>query len=208
MPRKKVDVKKRILDSIGSSGATWSELYRRTEVSKGALSTHLRRLLKSGVVKREVEESTRPPTVRYVKAHSTEEGLLDAYNLPLETLRVMDPELATKLMEKYFKLNMELLTAHLLNCASSCIEDLQAKGAVDAIKSAPTPEDASTYVNLYLTKEELIYWIDWRAETLIINFVQLSSIYDDLAVPILKRLEDYYKSRYEKELDLFRKIKI
>ena len=66
MPRGKVDVSKRILDVLGEDNLVrWSELLRKTGVSKGALSTHLNKLIENELVARVVDESTRPPTVYY-----------------------------------------------------------------------------------------------------------------------------------------------
>lgn len=66
MPKRKVNVNERILEVLGENNRVrWSELLRKAGVSKGALSTHLNQLIKNKLITREVDGSTRPPTVYY-----------------------------------------------------------------------------------------------------------------------------------------------
>jgi len=65
MPRKKIDVREKIIEALKSeTELTWSGLLKKTGVSKGALSIHLNRLIKSGIIVQEILE-TRPPKTIY-----------------------------------------------------------------------------------------------------------------------------------------------
>ncbi len=65
MPRRKVDAKKKILESLVKESRSWSDLLRDTGLSKAALSTHLRTLIDESIIITSADTSTRPPTTIY-----------------------------------------------------------------------------------------------------------------------------------------------
>jgi len=67
MPRRRVDVRRRIRAALGDGPLLWSQLLGKTGVSKGALSKHLKWLINMGIVKTRTEDS-RPPTTAYYLA--------------------------------------------------------------------------------------------------------------------------------------------
>ena len=66
MPRKKINVKKRILENLNKYGKlTWTRLLEKTKVSKGSLSKYLNKPQMEELVERIVDATTKPPTVYY-----------------------------------------------------------------------------------------------------------------------------------------------
>ncbi|MCK4481679.1 transcriptional regulator [Candidatus Bathyarchaeota archaeon] len=66
MPRRKVHVKKEIIDALKRERAlTWSQLIKHTRVSPGGLSPHLKELIEWNMLKTEVDIKTRPATTYY-----------------------------------------------------------------------------------------------------------------------------------------------
>lgn len=63
MPRKKVDVKKRILKALDGKAMNWVALLRETDVSKGALSKHLNDLIDRKIVLTTTKDSRPPRTI-------------------------------------------------------------------------------------------------------------------------------------------------
>lgn len=59
MPRRSVNVKEKICESLASGPKTWNSL-KATGLSKGALSKHLRQLILENIVQAEVDQFSRP----------------------------------------------------------------------------------------------------------------------------------------------------
>ena len=65
MPRRNVDVKKRIFKALTEKEKlTWKELLEKSKISRGSLSKFLR-ILGEDFVERIVDPTTKPPTVHY-----------------------------------------------------------------------------------------------------------------------------------------------
>lgn len=65
MPRRKIDARAKILESLAREPRSWSDLIKDTGLSKAALSTHLRTLIEKSLVITSADTSTRPPKTVY-----------------------------------------------------------------------------------------------------------------------------------------------
>jgi len=83
--RRKINVDKQIIKALKDEPLTWSQLAKRADVSKGALSKHLNDLIRKGIVLTEVTES-RPPITLYRLADER------FVNLTLHMTTIMDKE--------------------------------------------------------------------------------------------------------------------
>jgi DNA-binding transcriptional ArsR family regulator len=101
MPRRKVNVEEEILKVVGD-GATWSEIWKKARISKGALSVHLSKLLDLGLIKRVVDITKKPPAVYYKKTHPRKCSELEIF--PNIALKVKTPILNKK-FETLFKVS-------------------------------------------------------------------------------------------------------
>lgn len=196
------------------SPARFSELRRKAReqgLSTATLSRRLREHVEKGRVAREVDDSTRPPAVRYrrvirtgleAKGGRLEElahtFLFDPWILPFERLEIQDPEVATQLMEKYFKLNMELLSFALYKKIIHYIKEFKEKNEIGRIKSHPIPWFSIDNIRA-LIGEDLNDWLDYQVYSSMMIFLAMSSRHSDVADPVLKRLKGHHEANFKRE---------
>lgn len=206
---------------VDGSRITFSNLKRlATEegLSSATLSRHLKELVGKGVVAREVDPSSRPPAVRYkLVRRGPEKGaedildrfLLDAGSLDLERMAGENPELAEQLIEVYFKFNMEWAAFSLLQRAAFHIEKLKREKKIDMLKSAPDLFAARKLL-YHMIGDELDDWFAVGLRNIMLDFIEMVRLHDDLVSPIMARVEAHYERGREKEgtaaLELLNKI--
>lgn len=170
MPRRKVNVEEKILSAIGPQGATWSEIYEKAGVSKGALSAHLRRLMRAGAVKRVVDPSTMPPQVRYYKSHAIRNPLLESFPHIHFTLADFKKEIRVDFYEEDKKI------AEDLPCEIYIYLDEEKRNKLDAINNMLMNEKklgflAAEFIDLIRQTMMKCIGKEWDFEvTLVIHF--------------------------------------
>jgi len=85
MPRRAIDVDKRIIKALRENGPMgWTDLEAAAKISRGALHAHLKTLIESNIVQTRIQDSRPPRTIYYLAAHYYKDiityYLLDALN--------------------------------------------------------------------------------------------------------------------------------
>jgi len=191
MPRGVRNPKGAILSAFaGKTELGWTQLWRKSKLSKSAFSKYLNKLINEGYVETRVDTKKRPPTTLYrlvetkiPKEFYTLEGYNNlirnatvlAYKYGIVIAGIKDRDKAKKLLERYMRANLTWIGAWL--SASFILAWAQTKGytGIDDISKASPKRIGKGFNYLHKTirrdiQDFLEPWIEALADTYVANY--------------------------------------